>query len=104
VLNAIVMCRDNDSETEFDRLVAETFAQAGVKGWDELESNWRFIVIDRESDDRLHVTPMRRCASGGYVTEVDDPTSQDTVELGKTVIDIARSPELPTTHYPSDHV
>lgn len=79
---------------------------SGERTWRSLEKNWQMIHLWLEdSEASLHIAPMRRYQTGGYVSKQGDLEYSAPLEplaIGTTIIRIISEPPLkPMRHIPS---
>lgn len=96
VIDMLAKSRQGVPAEEFDLFLAHFFARTHVVGWDDIERDWRLILVSVVDDETLSVIPMTRHSPAGYihnpsVPETTCPPESDAI--GRILIDIASRPE-----------
>ncbi len=93
VRNALERSRIDLADSEFDMEVRQVLREANVTSIDDLATAWSLIRVE-EVESGLTVSPMHRCADGGYASFQGDPVFTcllNSSSIGTTICDAVSS-------------
>ena len=98
VLESLRGSRDGLSESDGEEQTQAALGLVGARSWDALEMKRERIIVVLEKDpDRVTIAPMHRYATGGHVSEVNDPVytvPADPMEVGRTIRELVKGEPL----------